>query len=108
MLSIRQQLISCLPLFVKTIMANVAPITWLFYFQPTWGIHFDGPAFWIAYGILSVVVAGGMWFTNNSTPDPTYVSTTEISAPWTGVVSAVFQPLIFLVVIVVYMSIADL
>ena len=104
MLPANQQIIATLPLFVKTAMVNVAPVVWLFYLQSSWSIRFDGPVFWISYGVLSIIIAGCMWFTNKSTPDPTYVSDTEIPTPLTGIVSATFQPLMFAAVIGMYIA----
>ncbi len=88
--------------FIKTAMGNVIPISWLFVFQRMWGVRFDGVWFWSIYAGFTLLVTVGIWFVNRSTPDPSHLTQSEIPTPFFGILTAMFQPIVFLMTWVLY------
>jgi hypothetical protein len=87
--------------FIKTVMANLAPISWLFVWQTFLGIRFDGVGFWSIYAVFTILVAIGVWFVNGRSPNPGSLEG-EIPTPVFGIVTATYQPVVFLATLALY------
>jgi hypothetical protein len=89
-------------LFIKVLLGNIAPILWLFVWQPLMSVRFDGVGFWIGYAVFSIVVSVGLWLANRTIPDPSHTTSNEVATPIRGIVAAGFQILVCLATMGVY------
>lgn len=87
-------------LFIKVAASNLYPFLWLFYVQSLFNIHFDGPLFWSIYLLYSLLITFGVWFTNKELPNPG--ADKDYRTPVYGLVVAMFQPLVFILILVAY------